>query len=73
MAMPEQVDRNSEPALLSIRLVARPAEPTAGHFKGLDVYLVLGASRCALHPDEVLERCDAYGISVEIDDVGVAA
>jgi hypothetical protein len=59
--------------LSSVRLVACPAETTAGHLKGFDVHLVLGASRCALHLNEVLERCDAYGISVEIHDVGVAA
>jgi len=59
--------------LLTVRLVACPAETTAGGFKGFDIYFVLGTSRGALHLDEVLERCDAYGISVEIHDVGVAA
>lgn len=62
-----------ERLLFSVRLVACSAETTAGHLKGFDIYFVLGTSRCALHLNQVLERCDAYGSSVEIHDVGVAA
>jgi hypothetical protein len=61
-----------ERPLLSVRLSACPADAAASHLKGFNIDLVLWASCGALHLDEVLERCDAHGISVEIDDVGVA-
>jgi hypothetical protein len=68
-----ELRRGSERPLWSVWLVAYPAESAAGNLEGFDIYFVLRASRRALHLDEVLERCDAYGISVEIHDVGVAA
>jgi hypothetical protein len=59
--------------LLDFRLAAPPAEPAAGNLERFDIDFILGASRCALHLDQVLERRNAHGISVEIDDVGVTA
>jgi hypothetical protein len=58
--------------LLRIRLTACSADAAAGYLERFDIERVLRASGSALHLDEVLERGDAYGGSVEFYDVGPA-
>ena len=52
--------------------MAFAADTTAGHLEGFEVDFILRASRFALHFDQVLEGCDAHGITFEIHDVGAA-